>query len=69
MCPTAKVRLTVSNGKCGSVTWDVSGRLAEGVATLTAARPSPAVDQCGVAAAPSTTESRAPYCDASGERR
>ena len=40
---------------CGSVTWQVAGRMKGGVATLNATQPSPSVDKCGAPAAASIT--------------
>jgi hypothetical protein len=54
--------LTMSKAECGSVTWQVAGRMNDGVAALTATLPSPSVDKCGVAAAASITATRRPYC-------
>jgi len=48
---------------CGSVTWQVAGRMNGGVATLNATQPSPSVDKCGAPAAASITATRAPYCN------
>jgi hypothetical protein len=61
--------LTTSKGECGSVTWQVVGRMSDGVATLTATLPSPSVDKCGVAGAASITATRTPYCNTTGPRR
>jgi hypothetical protein len=58
--------LTMSKGECGSVTWQVAGRMNDGVATLNAIQPSPPVDKCRVAAATSITAKRAPYCNTAG---
>ncbi len=55
--------LVMFKRNCGSVTWQVTGRMNGGVATLTATKPEPSVDKCGVAAAASTTITRAPYCN------
>ena len=61
--------LTMSKAECGSVTWQVVGRMNDGVATLTAALPSPSVDKCGVAAAALITATRTPYCNTTGQGR
>jgi len=42
--------LTISRGNCGSITWQVGGKMNGVIATLTATQPSPSVDKCGVAA-------------------
>jgi hypothetical protein len=55
--------LTMFKGNCGSVTWQVAGRLEGGVATLTATQPSPSVDKCGAPATASITATRLPYCN------
>ncbi|PWU07736.1 MAG: hypothetical protein C5B51_09330 [Terriglobia bacterium] len=55
--------LTILKGYCGSVTWQVAGRMNGRVATLTATKPEPPVDKCGAAAAASITAARAPYCN------
>jgi len=61
--------LTVSKGTCGEVTWQVVGRMGGGVATLTAAQPSPSVDKCGFVAATSITATRKPNCTTTGQGR
>ena len=61
--------LTMSKTECGSVTWQVVGRISDGVATLTATLPSPSVDKCGVAAAASINATRTPYCNTTGQRK
>jgi len=48
---------------CGSVTWQVAGRMKGGVATLNATQPSPSVDKCGAPAAASIATTRVPYCN------
>lgn len=54
---------------CGTVSWQVAGRMDNGVAMLTAASPSPSVDKCGVTAAASITANRMPYCNTSEQTR
>jgi hypothetical protein len=54
--------LTITKPECGSVTWQVAGQMKDGVATLTATGPSPAVDKCGVSVASSVTATLAPDC-------
>jgi hypothetical protein len=49
--------------------WQVVGRMSGGAATLTAARPSPLIDKCGVAAAASITATRKPNCTTTGQGR
>jgi len=58
--------LTMSTPSCGSVTWQVAGRMKGGVATLTAILPSPSSDKCGLAASASITATRKPYCNSTG---
>jgi hypothetical protein len=55
--------LTTSEASCGTVTWQVAGRINGGVASLTATQPSPSGDKCGLAAAASITTPRKPYCN------
>jgi hypothetical protein len=59
--------LTMSKADCGSVTWEVAGRMSGGVATMTATMPSPLADKCGVAPAASITATRMPYCNSTGQ--
>jgi hypothetical protein len=54
--------LTIPRGNCGSVTWQVDGKMSDGIATLNGAQPSPSADKCGVAADKSIAATRAPYC-------
>jgi hypothetical protein len=54
--------LTITKPECGGVTWKVAGQMKNGVATLTATGPSPAVDNCGQTAANSITTTLAPDC-------
>jgi hypothetical protein len=58
--------LTISKGNCGSIRWQVAGRMDGGVANLTATSPEPTVDQCGGAATATITEARVPYCKTMG---
>lgn len=55
--------LTITNAKCGSVSWRVAGQMKDGVATLTATEPVPKVDKCGVSASASITATLAPDCN------
>ena len=55
--------LKVTSAECGSVTWQVSGKMEGKVATLHATRPEPATDTCGVRAAASI-DSTLPGCSA-----
>lgn len=59
--------LTISRAECGSVTWQVDGRMSDGVVTLIATVPSPSTDKCGVAPAASITATRTPYCNTTGQ--
>jgi hypothetical protein len=59
--------LTMSTGACGTITWQVAGRMNGGVATLTATQPSPSVDKCEAAAAASITATRTPSCNTTGQ--
>ena len=58
--------LMTSEANCGTVTWQVAGRINGGVASLTATLPSPSGDKCGLAAAASITATRKPYCNTTG---
>ena len=59
--------LTISQAECGAVTWQVTGRMSSGVATLNATLPSPSTDNCGAAPAASIVVTRSPYCNAAGQ--
>ncbi len=58
--------LTTSEANCGTVTWQVAGRINGGVATLTATQPSPSGDKCGLTPAAWITAKRKPYCNTTG---
>ncbi len=45
--------LTIGNDKCGTVTWRVSGEVANNAASVRATQPTPTIDKCGRAAPPS----------------
>ncbi len=44
---------TISNDKCGTVTWRVSGEVANNAASVRATQPTPTIDKCDRAAPPS----------------
>lgn len=54
--------LKVTNAECGSVTWQVSGKMEGKVASLHARNPEPATDKCGVRAAASIDSTLIPGC-------
>lgn len=60
--------LSMFKGNCGTITWQVAGRMNGGVATLSATSPEPSVDKCGAAAAATVTATRKPYCNTTGQR-